>query len=89
MFININGDSYNLLFRKNTNLKMMNLGIIGHPLKHSYSKKIFNAKYLKTKIKYENYEFKKLNKIREFKKMITLLINWIYFSGSLSAVSVI
>ncbi len=45
---------------------MINLGIIGYPLKHSYSKKIFNTKYLKTKIKYENYEFKKLNKIREF-----------------------
>ena len=41
---------------------MTNLGLIGLPLEHSYSKEIFKEK----NINYNNYEIKNLINIREF-----------------------
>ena len=45
---------------------MINLGVIGYPLKHSYSKKIFETNYSNKKLEYKNYELKSLKGIREF-----------------------
>jgi len=42
---------------------MIKIGLIGYPLKHSYSKNIFKKR---KDIEYKNYEIKNLNNIRNF-----------------------
>ena len=49
---------------------MNKFGLIGFPLKHSFSKKYFDNKFLNNKIKNVSYDNYEINDIQELKDLI-------------------
>ena len=49
---------------------MNKFGLIGFPLKHSFSKKYFDHKFLNNKIKNVSYDNYEINDIQELKDLI-------------------